>query len=219
MRRRTAAGIVAAGAVAAVALGSGLTAWAGWAVGTSNGAATLRGETLPSVGKPEAVLNGAGVPRVSWVGVEFPSGAAVGGYAVTRHVGAVRVEVCRVAAATSTCTDLTAEPGSSVTYTVRAVAGDRWAGAASPKSGSLTVPGGATAAKRPTPAVTDSDMGAGKKVVSDGGGDGVDGAAATPTSPAPGPPSSAPSATAGPATSSASPSPSVTAGGEGGGAG
>jgi hypothetical protein len=218
-----AAGIVAVGAVAAIALGSGLTAWATWAVGTTHGSATLRGDALPAVGRPDAVLNSGGVPKISWVGVRFPSGAAVGGYAVVRHVGAAQDEVCRVAAATLTCTDTAAAPGSTVAYSVRAVAGDRWAGDPSPKSDPLTVAGGAgpagLAVEEPVTESTESSAEEGKKDGSDGDGDGADGAVEAATSPSPGPASSAPSAAVEPAASSASPSPSVTDGGEGGGGG
>jgi hypothetical protein len=219
VRRAVAAGIVGAGVVGALALGSGLTAWATWAVGTTTGSAALQGETLPVVGKPEAVLTSGGVPKISWVGVRFPSGAAVGGYAVARRVGTAQDEVCRVAAATLTCTDTAAVPGSPVTYTVRAVAGDRWAGVASPKSDQLTVPGATApgpagpAAKGSVPKVEEK----GRRVVPDGDGEGVDGAVTPTTNPEPGPTSSAPSAIVVPVPGSASPSSSVADGGEGGG--
>jgi hypothetical protein len=206
--------IVAAGAMGAIALGSGLSAWATWAVGTTNGSATLRGDALPVVGKPEAVLTSDGVPKVSWGSVTFPSGAAVGGYAVVRHAGSARDEVCRVAATTLSCTDAAAEAGSAVSYTVRAVAGDRWAGEPSQVSEVLAVPGGPAARTAVVKeGAGDSDAKV-EKAGSGGDGDGVDGAAQPTTSPDPGPTSSAPSAPVEPATTSGSPSPSVTAGGE-----
>lgn len=226
MRRGLATGIVAAGAAAVIAVGSGLTAWANWSVETASGLATLQGDVLPRVGKPTAELVG-GVPKVSWVGVRFPSGAAVGGYAVVRHVGNVQGEVCQVGSATLTCADGAAEAGSSVTYTVRAVAGDRWAGVASPASESVVVPGGAVAGRSAGGDGEGAKEGfgdAGKKDGSGGDGEGVGGAVQPTTSPGPGPTSSAPSApvesvpTGTPVKSlptSLLPSPSVTASGDG----
>jgi hypothetical protein len=219
MRRRTASGIVAAGTAVVMALGSGITAWATWSVGTANGAATLQGETLPVVGKPDAVLNSGGVPKVSWRSVTFRSGAAVGGYAVVRHAGSARAEVCRVAATTLSCTDAAAEAGSAVSYTVRAVAGDRWAGEPSQVSAVLSVPDGPvarTAVVKEGAGERDAKV---EKAGSDGDGDGVDGAAQPTTNPDPGPTSSAPSPSVEPATTSGSPSPSGPAGGESGVAG
>ncbi|PWK50660.1 hypothetical protein BC793_103548 [Actinoplanes xinjiangensis] len=208
---------VVAGAAVVIVAGSGLAAWASWSVGAANGRAALQGETLPVVGKPEAVLTSGGVPKISWVGVRFPSGAAVGGYAVTRRVGTAQDEVCRVGAATLTCTDTAAVPGSPVTYTVRAVAGDRWAGVASPKSDELTIPG--ATAPGPAGLVAKGSVAKveekGRRVVPDGDGERVDGAVTPTTNPEPGPTSSAPSATVAPA--SASPSSSAADGGEGGG--
>lgn len=140
--------IVAAGAISAVAMGSGLTAWASWSVGSTGGRASIKADNLPAVGKPavgrSAALKG-GAPKVEWEAVRFPSGHAVGGYVVTRHAGLVQAEVCRVTAVMLTCTDSAAKPGTSVTYTVRAIAGKRWSGPPSPISDPVTVPGKPTA--------------------------------------------------------------------------
>ncbi|GAA0416494.1 hypothetical protein Aca07nite_08850 [Actinoplanes capillaceus] len=157
MRRRSAAAIVAAVAVGAIAVGSGLSAWATWTVGTASGQATVQGDSLPGVNKPVAELAG-GVVRVSWEAVEFGSGQAVGGYVVFRHDGGDRLAVCRGPATKLTCTDDNAEVGRAVTYTVAAIAGDHWTGPASPISDLVIRPGGpgaaSLAAGSPTSAAT-----------------------------------------------------------------
>ncbi|SDT76730.1 hypothetical protein [Actinoplanes derwentensis] len=139
MKRRSAALIVTAGVLVAIAVGSGLSAWAGWSVGSTTGLATVTADTLPTVTKPKAVLRGD-VPEVGWKAVEFPSGAALRGYVVFRHTGGTRAEVCRTSATVLNCTDAAVKAGSTVAYTVRATAGDRWTGAASPISRSVVVP-------------------------------------------------------------------------------
>ncbi|GAA1588804.1 hypothetical protein [Actinoplanes couchii] len=197
MRRRIGAGIVVAGAVGVVAVGSGLTASANWSVGTDSGVAITAGDRLPRVAEPKVVLTADGAPKISWRAVRFSSGAPVGGYAVFRHTrddkasknrdqskaggdrtktdgdrteetrgdqaetggdqaesradqtatggnqsagGGGGTEVCRVPAATLSCVDGSVRAGSTVAYTVRAVAGQRWSGPNGPLSDRITVP-------------------------------------------------------------------------------
>ncbi|MEV0897701.1 hypothetical protein [Actinoplanes sp. NPDC049802] len=148
MRRRSAAAIVVTGAVAAIAAGSGLSAWAAWTVSAASGQAVLSGGTLPGVKKPDAALVGE-VPTVSWEAVKLGTGQAVGGYLVFRNDGNDRSEVCRVAATALTCADDAAEVGRAVTYTVHATAGNRWVGPPSPISDLVIRPAGRLA---PSPA-------------------------------------------------------------------
>lgn len=149
--------IVAGTVVGAIAVGSGLSAWATWAVGTTEGQATLRGDTLPTVKKPDAALVD-GVPEIGWEAVRLGSGQAVGGYVVFRHDGDDRLAVCRGPATKLTCIDDEAEVGRAVTYTVAAIAGDHWTGPASPISDLVIRPGGpgaaSLAAGSPTPSAT-----------------------------------------------------------------
>lgn len=219
--------IVAAGAIGAVAMGSGLTAWAAWSVGSATAPASVRADALPPVGTPDAAIR-AGAPRVQWTAVRSRSGQAVGGYVVTRHAGAVKTEACRVTTAVLTCSDPSAAAGSRVTYTVRAIAGTRWAGPPSPASDPVRVPGRPAtsdlAAETPSPANTGPGSGSkptgaetgggrtggGDAEVGDAPGGKVTEKAGETAAPVPGPATSAPVAVP------TAPSPSVT-GGEGGG--
>jgi hypothetical protein len=140
VRRRTAALILAAGTLGAAAVGSGLTAWANWSVEMTNGRGALKSATLPTVDRPIAEENGS-TPLVRWDAVRFASGHPVGGYLVIRHSKEAQAEACRVPVSTLSCSDNGAMPGTSVTYTVRAIAGTRWVGPASPASGSVRVTG------------------------------------------------------------------------------
>src|SRR5688572_14675298 len=99
MRRHTAGMILAAGTLGAVAVGSGITAWASWSVELTNGRGSLRAGALPTVSEPDAKVTG-GAPRVSWTAVRFASGHPVGGYAVIRRAGGTPTEACRVPATT-----------------------------------------------------------------------------------------------------------------------
>jgi hypothetical protein len=214
VRRQTAALIVAAGTLGTVALGGGLTAWASWSVDLTNGRGALKAAALPTMDEPEAEATSR-IPRVEWAAMTFASGHPVGGYVVIRRTGDVRAEACRVPASTLSCADAEAKPGSTVTYTVQAVAGTRWTGPESPASDSVHVPGKPArteSVKEKSPSTVGSTSTADTQT--NGGGqddDNVSGPTeqAEATAPAP---SVSPSA-------SASPSPSVTDGGEGGGAG
>lgn len=230
MKRRSAALIVAAGAAGVVAAGSGLSAWAAWAVGTASDTVVADGETLPRVPKPDAALTAGGAPRVEWKAVRFSSGTTVGGYTVIRHTTAgVPIEVCKVAATTLTCTDSGVPAGSTVAYTVTSVIGQRWMGVTSPVSESVVVPEKTTAGKTPvddaagkpasagdrgTPGAPETSTPSSKprEEITGGGNGGPDepddGSGAIVVSP-----SATPSPTVGPA--SASPSPGGAAGGEG----
>ncbi|MBW6433247.1 hypothetical protein KZ829_05750 [Actinoplanes hulinensis] len=204
MRRQTAALIVAAGALGAIAVGGGLSAWADWSVGTTSGQVVSTGDTLPGMKKPVVELAG-GVPRVSWEAVEFGSGQAVGGFVVFRHDGGDRLAVCRGPATKLTCTDDKAEAGRAVTYTVAAIAGDHWTGPASPISDLVIRPGGpgaaSLAAGSPTPSATPETGRAGE----DGTGRTEAGRTVQPTA---SPSGTAPETSASPS-AAASPSPST----------
>ncbi|MBO3740365.1 hypothetical protein [Actinoplanes flavus] len=208
MKRRTAALIVASGALGAIAVGGGLSAWADWSVGTTSGQMIATGDTLPVATKPVAKLAG-GVPRVSWEAVGFGSGQAVGGYVVFRHDGDDRLAVCRGPATKLTCIDDKAVVGRAVTYTVAATAGDHWTGPASPISDLVirpAVPGAAgLAVGSPTPSAS---TGTGQ-VEETGTGRTESGGAVEPTA---SPSGTATEATASP---SAEPSPSGKAGSDG----
>ncbi|MEU4618912.1 hypothetical protein AB0G04_02875 [Actinoplanes sp. NPDC023801] len=232
MRRRTAALIVAAGTLGAVAVGSGITAWADWSVEMTNGRGSLRAAALPTVAQPRAEVNAkmkAAGPRVDWTAVKLASGHSVGGYLVVRHTGDTRAEACRVPASKLTCVDSEATPGSSVTYTVQALAGTRWTGPASPASEPVRVPGkpsgvtektsaSGTAASASGTAAEDGTGNAGAG--SEQGADAETGSrksTATPSvTPVPSPWSSAPASGTGSEPAGGSPAQTVTSGEESG---
>jgi hypothetical protein len=221
VRRRTAALIVAAGTLGAVAVGSGITAWANWSVELTNGRGSLKAAALPAMDRPEATENGS-APRVAWSAVKFVSGHPVGGYVVIRQSDNAQAEACRVPASTLTCFDVGAKPGR-VTYTVRAIAGTRWAGPASPASAQVQVtgkPGANNLAKESSSGTTGSEEkspGAGTEQKPKGDTDEAEESATPVKTPAPGPSSSGPAQGTGPEATEGVPAPTVTTGAESGG--
>jgi hypothetical protein len=220
VRRRTAALIVAAGTLGAVAVGSGITAWANWSVELTNGRGSLKAAALPAMDRPEAGEDGS-APRVAWAAVEFASGHPVGGYVVIRHSENAQAEACRVPASTLACSDFGAKPGK-VTYTVRAIAGTRWAGPASPASAQVQVTGKPVAnnlVKESSSVATGSeDKASGTSTEQEAKGDagGAERPATPSRTPAPGPSSSGPATGTGPEATEVAPARTVTSGEESG---
>jgi hypothetical protein len=144
MRRRNVIALMATIAGGAIAAGSGLTAWATWAVSATPVRGTVRAEWMPAVEKLTVRPEG-GKLTFSWHEARFASGTAVGGYRVLATAGGFRGTVCETTAARLSCTYVPAGPGGT-TFVVRALAGSGWAG---PPSDAVTyVPGKETGSKK-----------------------------------------------------------------------
>ncbi|AEV88519.1 hypothetical protein ACWT_7509 [Actinoplanes sp. SE50] len=90
MRRRTALALMATIVGGAIAAGSGLTAWATWAVSATPATGTVRAERMPVVRNLTVMFTG-GKLTFAWDRTTFASGAAVGGYRVYASGGSVPV--------------------------------------------------------------------------------------------------------------------------------
>ncbi|WP_436526527.1 hypothetical protein [Actinoplanes sp. HUAS TT8] len=126
MRRRNAIALMATIVGGAIAAGSGLTAWASWAVSATPVKGTVRAERMPPVEK-FAVKATGGTLTFSWHAATFASGAPVGGYRVRKSSGDA---VCQALAGELSCT-FTPAAGTGGTFVVLALAGSGWVGPAS----------------------------------------------------------------------------------------
>ncbi len=127
MKRRNAIALMATIVGGAIVAGSGLTAWANWAVSATPARGTVRAEQMPAVTNL-AVAHAGGKLTFSWSGAKFASGAAVGGYRVESTGGAVVAEICKT---TALSCEYTPKGKPSGTFVVRALAGSTWVGPAS----------------------------------------------------------------------------------------
>ncbi len=129
MKRRTAISLMAIIVGGAIAAGSGLTAWATWAVSTTPAQNFAHAEQLPAVENLAVRANGKKL-TFSWAEAKFASGAAVGGYRVVATAGAFLGTACEATAGNLTC--VYAPSGRPEgTFVVRALAGSKWIGPAS----------------------------------------------------------------------------------------
>jgi hypothetical protein len=129
MRRRHAIALMATIVGGAIAAGSGLTAWATWAVSATPVQRMVQAGRMPTVEKLTVRLDG-GKLTFSWHRARFASGDAVGGYRVLATAGAFTGTVCETTASELSCTYSPAEKNAT-TYVVRALAGSGWVGPAS----------------------------------------------------------------------------------------
>jgi hypothetical protein len=143
MRHRYRGLIVAAGVVATVAAGGGLTAWAGWSAGGSSTGTTARSGRVPMMEPPRAEILGKS-PKIDWDAGQLPAGVPVDPYVVIRIQGPTREEVCRTNG--KSCRDAGAPAGSALTYVVHATKGTHWVGEDSKPSNAVVVPGPKTLA-------------------------------------------------------------------------
>jgi len=137
MRHRYRGLIVAAGVVATVAAGGGLTAWAGWSAGSST-ATTARSGRVPTMEPPRAEISGKS-PKIEWDAVRLSADVPVDRYVVIRIQGSAREEVCRTTG--KSCRDAGAPAGGTLTYIVHATMGTYWIGEDSKPSNAVVVPG------------------------------------------------------------------------------
>jgi hypothetical protein len=202
MRSPARTAIVAAGALAVLAAGGGLTAWAGWTTTGVPAQVTARAGHMPGMSAPTVKLAG-GDPVISWDRVAMPTGQSVGGYVVTRTAGDRDTVVCQVGAAISDCRDAKAPTGDTVTYVVHATE-QNWSGKDSPRSAAVSIPAAATA--------TTTDNLAAQKPTAEPQDD-IEPAVATakPEEPAPAPAESSPPAVAEPDPADATTPPSDSA--------
>ncbi len=147
MRRFLRPGLTTAGTVLVLAAGGGMWAYAGWISRSTSETFTVRATQIPQMEPPTVALTV--VPVIRWEPVEIPPATPVHQYVVSRHGAGAATVVCAPRATESRCLDLTAPPGDTVTYTVRARYGTHWVGTDSDPSSTLTLPGGSAA--QPTP--------------------------------------------------------------------
>jgi hypothetical protein len=145
-----------------LAIGGSIAAFASWTTAPAASSLTITAAALPTMAAPRVLLIGR--PVVRWDRVSLRAGVPVKRYVVTRHVGASSVVACDVPAVLATCVDLGAPVSKLMSYSVHATF-ERWAGAAGPRSGSVTVPFGLAA---PAPAVVAKVTAAGTAPVPSG---------------------------------------------------
>jgi hypothetical protein len=153
MRKLGKAGVIGAGALAVLAVGGGVMAFAGWSVQGPGATATLTAATMPVVPVPDARVVLRSV-TISWDAVVVAPSVAVTGYTVTRVTAGQSRVICDDVAGRGPrrCVDLLPAAGTH-TYRVKALF-HNWSGQDS--SGVVvTIPpiGRGPAAVAPEPAV------------------------------------------------------------------
>jgi hypothetical protein len=180
--------LVLFGMAVALVAGGGVLAFAGWTSQTESDTFTIQAARIPQVPPPTVTVRL--VPVVKWKRVRIAVDKPVDRYIVTRHVGKATRVVCTLAATVPlTCLDLTAPPGSALTYTVQATQGEHWVGVDSQPSAPLTTSGGLVmldASGEPVPGPSAAGLSSAPAVVDD---DGVN-PLMVETTPAPGGPTS-----------------------------
>ncbi|GLW29672.1 hypothetical protein [Actinoplanes regularis] len=129
MKRRTAVSLMVTIVGGAIAAGSGLTAWATWAVSATPVQGLTQTGQLPGVENLAVRANGKKL-TFSWNEARFASGAAVGGYRVVATAGAFLGTACEATGGSLTCV-YTPSGRPEGTFVVRALAGSKWIGPAS----------------------------------------------------------------------------------------
>ncbi|GIE83777.1 hypothetical protein [Actinoplanes regularis] len=129
MKRRTAVSLMVTIVGGAIAAGSGLTAWATWAVSATPVQGLAQTGQLPGVENLAVRANGKKL-TFSWNEARFASGAAVGGYRVVATAGAFLGTACEATGGSLTCV-YTPSGRPEGTFVVRALAGSKWIGPAS----------------------------------------------------------------------------------------
>src|SRR6185436_17611760 len=109
----------------AIVAGSGLTAWATWAVSATPAPGTVRTEQVPPVTGLTMATHGNDL-TFAWNEAKFASGAAIGGYEVLVTAGSVQKVACPVTTHLSCTYPEGKKTGGS--FVVRARAGSAWAG-------------------------------------------------------------------------------------------
>ncbi len=139
-RRSLQPGMLATGILAALATTGGVITVVGWTGSSTSETFTVHAAGIPRIAPP--TVRTAVKPRISWAPVRIADDVGVQRYVVTRHLGAVAQVACDIpATARPRCIDRYAPAGYRATYTVQARHGAYWAGADSPPSKTVTVPG------------------------------------------------------------------------------
>jgi hypothetical protein len=140
MNRRLTFTVVSVTAMASLALGGSLSAWASWTTGGDTGRTSVVAADIPRMSRPGAELSD-GSPKIAWTELKGLRGVR---YVVLRSGGDTRSAVaCTVNAPARSCRDTKAKPGTKASYTVHAEIGTRWAGRPSEPSAVVTIPAGA----------------------------------------------------------------------------
>jgi hypothetical protein len=127
------------GTAVVLVAGGSVWAYAGWISRTTSQTFTVRAVRIPQMPRPTVAVTV--VPVIRWQPVQIPPTTPVREYVVSRHGAGPTQVVCTRPTPVVRCLDLTAPPGSTVTYTVRATYGSHWVGQDSEPSASVTMPG------------------------------------------------------------------------------
>ncbi|PRY19255.1 hypothetical protein [Pseudosporangium ferrugineum] len=140
------------GVATAVAIGTGVAAYANWDVKAEAATFTVRAASIPRMAAPDSRLPSGepdvgtdGLvrhgPRITWRRIRIAEGVPVQRYVVVRHLGPITQVACDVPARRSSCVDAHPPAGYLVTYTVAARYGSHWSGMPSEPGPPVLMPG------------------------------------------------------------------------------